>query len=133
MSDDLPGGPIDPFSDYSLYDIVDDDIPAGDSTEYMGFHLVSNGAGKYVVQYDGHMGAVDHIESDDYDDVLELVDDLNGYVVRLHEFDYQKDKEELVAWAGPIMTTKPHKADGSDLYAYAPMDPPGRRDRDDDG
>ena len=110
---------IDPFSEYSLHNVVSGDIPPGESTEYMGFHIVSQGNGRFHAQLDGHAGSVKTLDSDDYDDVLGVVDDLNGLVIRHHEYDYQDDKDELVEWAGRIMTRDAEKA-ADDNYLHIP-------------
>lgn len=102
---------IDPLSEYSLYDVVDDKIPLGESTEYMGFHIISAGASSYTVQYDGHIGSVATIDPDEYDDVLELVDRLNSLVVRLHECEHSSDEMALYEWAGRVMTDRKEKAE----------------------
>jgi len=51
---------IDPHSEYSLYDILENDHdPMGPfHFEYYGFHIVPQGNGTYHVQYDGHAGQV---------------------------------------------------------------------------
>lgn len=120
-------------SDYSLYDVLNGELtlpedpmdPDAESTTYdfYGFHLVptSREGGSYIVQYDGHAGEVGRIESDDYSDVLELVDDLMEYVFRAQNYRYQDDKEELVEWAGKIMTDKEKKVgERPDLYLKVP-------------
>lgn len=126
-------GIIDSFSDHSLYDVLDGSLgfddrgrPAG-SIDFYGFHIMpQNDEGEYVVQYDGHMGRIDRIDANDYDDVLELVDDLMTHVFEAHHYDYQDDKEELVEWAGRIMTDDAQKAEENPgLYVYIPDDPLG--------
>lgn len=124
-------GYIDKFSDKTLYDVLDgnltikieDGIPNGDRYEFYGFHIVPQNAegGVYDVQYDGHAGSVGKIHSDDYEDVLELVDDLMDHVFRVQEFHYQHDKEELVEWAGKIMTSDKERAEKEpSLYIHIP-------------
>lgn len=123
-------GIIDNHSEYSLYDVVEGEIPEpsvesgemvdGGSVEYMGFHVISVGDGEFIVQLDGHVGSVKRFDADRYDDVLELVDDLNRLVIRRDAMEYQKDKEELVEWAGKMVTSNKEKAEDSDLYIYAP-------------
>ena len=127
-------GYIDRFSDNTLYDVLDgnltmdivDGIPDGDNFEFYGFHIVPQNAdgGVYDVQYDGHAGSVGKIHSDDYDDVLELVDDLMDYVFEVQHYDYQDDKEALVEWAGKIMTRNKERAEERpDLYIHIPDEP----------
>lgn len=114
---------IDTHSEHSLYDVLNNTIPAGESTEYMSFHIVSQGTGTYHAQLDGHAGQVESFTHEDYDDVLELVGDLNNLVTRRWEYDYQDDKQALVEWAGEIMTRDEEKAKDSDIYIHIP-DPP---------
>jgi len=124
-------GIIDPHSEHSLYDILDGSLafennrPEG-SVDFYGFHIMPTtpGGGTYNVQYDGHVGTVGTINSEDYDDVLELVDDLMTHVFRSHEYDYQDDKEALVEWAGKIMTSDKDRAEENpDLYIDMSKEP----------
>lgn len=112
---------IDPYSEYSLHDIVAGDLPRGESTEYMGFHLVGQGDGRVHAQLDGHAGSVETFDAADYDDVLELVNDLNGLVIRREEHE-AAGFTALCAWAGPIVTADPEQAT-DDNYLYVPHDP----------
>ena len=133
------GGPIDPFSEYSLRDFVTGDLPEPDMGmesaavfEYCGFHIIYLGDGKSQVLYDGHAGIVKRFHADEYDDVLELVDDLNTLVLRRHEFDYQDDKEALVEWAGKIMTSDNERAESEpEHYIHIPDEPIAWREDDD--
>jgi hypothetical protein len=121
---------IDPYSEYSLYDVVDGSMPMSTvengeviespTIEYMGFHITPSSSDTYIVQLDGHVGQVMQIDPVEYDDVLELVDDLNSLVVRSYELEYEDDKEALVEWAGPIMTHRTDRAEDSDLYIHVP-------------
>lgn len=113
--------PIDPHSEYSLYDLINNDVPAGKSTEYEGFHLISTGS-RFMAQYDGHVGRIKTFDPDDYDDVLELVADLNRLVRRLNEYDYQDDRDGLVEWAGEIATSDEERAEESDHHVYVSDD-----------
>lgn len=124
-------GIIDPHSEYSLYDVIEGEMPEpqveggevveSGSVEYMGFHIMCAGEGRYQVQLDGHAGAVMRFSADEYDDVLELVDDLNSLVIRRDAMEYAGDKEDLVEWAGPMMTSNEEKAEDSDLYVHVPQ------------
>ena len=128
-------GYIDHFSDHTLYDVLDGNMSihkdpetgeySFDTFEFYGFHIVpqNEDGGKYHVQLDGHAGTLDEIKSDDYDDVLELVDDLMSHVFLLAEYDYQDDQEALVEWAGRIMTGNKDRADEDPgTYLYVPED-----------
>lgn len=124
-------GIIDTHSEHSLYDILngslgfDEGRPEG-TVEFYGFHITpaAGDGGRYNVQYDGHAGTVDTIESEDYDDILELVDDLQTHVFHAQQFDYADDKEELVEWAGPILTSDAEKAEENpDEYIHVPDEP----------
>lgn len=123
---DTDENPIDPYSDYSLRDVVAGAVPPGKSTEYMGFHITCQGGDppSFHVQLDGHAGGVDEFRSSDYTDVLALVDDLNSLVIRRHEYGYQPGKDGLVEWAGPIMTSNPDRKD-DDNYIIVPDSPLG--------
>ena len=120
--------PFDPWSEYSLRDFVGDDLPEGNpmegdipTLEYHGFHLMHTGNGRCQAQYDGHADTVMTWQGSDYDDVLDLVADLNQLIIRLNEFDYQDDKEGLVEWAGKIMTSDKERADADpELYIHVP-------------
>jgi hypothetical protein len=127
-------GHIDSHSDHSLYDVLDGSLgfdngrPEG-SIDFYGFHLIPTGTGTYVVQYDGHVGRVGTIDPDEYDEILELVDDLMEYVFKQHHFNYQDDKEELVEWAGEIMTDDKERAEQEPgLYIHVPKDRPSPAD-----
>ena len=114
---------IDRHSEYSLYDILENDYdPMGDfHFEYYGFHIVPQGNGQYHAQYDGHAGSVMSFHRNEYNDVLELVADLNRLLLRVHEYDYQDHKEELVEWAGKIMTCDEEKVEKEpELYLSVP-------------
>jgi len=119
---------IDRLSEYSLYDVLENDFDPWDDDfhfEYYGFHIVPQSNGRYHAQYDGHAGSVFTFENDDYDDVLELVADLNSLLLRVTEFDYQDDKEGLVEWAGKIMTSDKDRADQNpELYIHVPNNVP---------
>lgn len=121
-------GPIDRFSPYSLYDVLENDYKPWEDDfhfEYYGFHIVPQGGGSYHVQYDGHVGQVMTFHRDEYDDVLELVADLNDILIRAQEYNYADDKEGLVEWAGKIMTGNEQRAEENpDLYAHIPDDRP---------
>jgi hypothetical protein len=127
-------GYIDSHSDHSLYDVFDGSLgfdggrPEG-SIDFYGFHLMPSGTGTYNVQYDGHAGRIDTVDPDDYDDILELVDDLMTHVFEAHHFDYQDDKEALVEWAGKIMTDDKERAEQNpELYIHVPRDRPSSFD-----
>lgn len=77
MPDGEPGGPIDPFSDHDLYDVLNGTIPAGEGTKYEDLHLVSQGAGIVQIHPDGYHGTLGQIDASDYDNVLDVVDELN--------------------------------------------------------
>lgn len=115
---------IDPYSEYSLYDILENNYHAQKDDfhfEYHGFHIVPQTGGRYHVQYDGHAGSVMDFHRDDYDDVLELVADLNDLLLESYHYDYQDDKEGLVEWAGKIMTDNEEKAaENPELYLKIP-------------
>ena len=121
-------GIIDSYSDHSLYDVLDGSLgfennqPAG-AIDFYGFHITptSPNGGSYMVSYDGHAGTVDEFKSDDFDDVLELVDHLMSFVLRAGDFDHQDDREALVEWAGKIVTDDPEKVEERpDLYMKLP-------------
>jgi len=121
-------GIIDTHSDYSLYDIVNGDLGFDDmgrgfqepegSIDFYGVHVIpANDKGEYMLQYDGHVGKIDTIQADDYDDVLELVKDLLGYVYEIDEL----TTPELVEYAGKIMTHDEERAEEEpDLYQHVP-------------
>ena len=109
-------GPIDPFSEYSLHDVVDGTMPEpedyGDRphdfpvTSYYGFHVTYLGDGEYQIVYDGHVGRVKEFEDGHYEDVLELVADLTDLVLEVIE----EDMDHLVSVAGKQITHDEEKA-----------------------
>lgn len=120
------GGPIDPYSPYDLYDVVNGDIPAADEvergesvgTEFFGYHLIHTQNGEYMIQYDGHVGTVDTFHEDDFDDVLELV----AYMVDLLIEGAQHQHDDVFhKFAGPYATSDKEKAEQEpDKYQHIP-------------
>lgn len=118
-------GPIDPFSEHSLYDVLDGSMPAGASTEYLGLHIISQAAGVHHVQPDGYAGSLGTIQADEHDDVLELVAELNTLHIEWSELQTHGDLADRVERAGKLMTSDPAKADEQpDLYLHVPDNPP---------
>lgn len=124
------GGPIDPYSPWDLYDVLEGNLPhprenEPSSTEFYGFHIKHQGSDSFEVHYDGHLGCVLAFHADDYDDVLELVDDLVDLVIRQHEFEYQGDTDGLVEWAGKMVTSDEERAaENPEHYILVPEDTP---------
>lgn len=87
--------------EYDLYDVIDDELDAGESTEMFGFHLTCQGNGRYVKQPDGYAGIIGEFEASEYDDVLELVHELH---LDNAEFWYESDQDRREDRAGPLMT-----------------------------
>lgn len=113
---------IDPYSDYSLYDVLEGDVmEGGESTEYEGFHIVAQGNGTFHVQPDGYAGQLWAFEADEYDDVLELVDDLNYDRLMFWE---EYDEETRIEEAGKIMTSDKERAEENpEKYLFVPSNP----------
>ena len=110
------GGPIDPWSPHSLYDVVDGDVPTGEGLEYEGLHIQKVTENSFIVTPDGFAGIVLEFSPEDYDDVLELVDDLNRERALVwEELDQEGRREEF----GPQITSDPSKQD-EDGYVYVP-------------
>ncbi len=104
-----------------LPEILEDNFEPGFGVEYLGYHLVSQGNGTYVVQMDGYAGEIERIDVDDYDNALEIVDDLNRVDTLREEHMYYGDDEDLVDWAGPIMTSDEDLAEEEpERYIYVP-------------
>lgn len=131
MGDNTPyDGPIDPWSPYDLHDVVNDEVEAPDpedptgpiGTEYRGLHIIKqSGRGTYHVQPEGHAGTVDSFTAEEIDGVLELVDRLNGLAEHWGVLQDHADKEELVEWAGKIMTSDEQRAnERPDIYLKVP-------------
>jgi len=131
----MGSGPIDPHSEYSLHDVVAGTMPDPDDygelvtdhpvTEFYGLHITHLGDGQYQIVYDGHAGTVDRFTADDYGDVLELVDDLIGYMLFIQE----ESDEDVVDLAGKMITTNAKRAnEDPDLYLHVPEDSPARLD-----
>lgn len=100
----------------TLHDLVNGDFeppPDGDTLEYHGFHILRvREGGRFQVQYDGHVGQVFEFHAGDYDDVTELVQDLNrNCLMELHHYEHAGDEEGLIQWAGRIMTHDKEKAE----------------------
>ncbi len=111
----------------SLHDLVEGRVNATgrEALDYDGLFLhgadPENGSeGDIRVQVEGHVGIVAHLSSEEYDDVLGLVDDLNGLLRRYHEHTDHGSMDDLVEFAGPKTTDNPEKAEESDHYVYVP-------------
>ena len=121
MTPERHGGPIDPWSEFDLYDVIAGEIPQGEATEYEGLHLYSQGDGEFLVQPDGYAGSLATIQAEDFGDVLELVDELNGHLVEWHDLQEFGDLEERVERVGKLITSDPEKAEEApDLYLLVP-------------
>lgn len=128
MSEIAKADALDNEVGYSLYDVIAgrlDDPYHGEgeqwTVDYHGLVICNQGNGTYHVQLEGHAGHVMEFHPDDYEDVLELVSDLNEELIRRHDFDYLDDKEGLVEWAGKIMTSDEEKAEENpELYMKIP-------------
>jgi len=111
----------------TLYDLLEfdaEEIPTREplTTEYQGLHLIRSR--RFItVQPDGYAGALDSLDSSDYDDVLELVDDLNRLVSGWWELQQHGDREDRVEAAGRLMTRDAAKAhENEELYIHVPED-----------
>lgn len=123
-------GIIDTYSDYSLYDVVEGEVPSGTmengefepagSVEYMGFHVTAISENEFAVIYDGRVGHVDVINADDFDDVLELVDHLNTLHLKMENLRENGTTEELVEFAGHIATEDEELAEESEEHVHVP-------------
>lgn len=108
------GGPIDPWSPHSLYDVLDGNIPKSEGLEYEGLHILAVQDDEFLVHPDGYVGTATTFEASEYDEVLELVDLLNE--VRLEVWDI-RDSDARRADYGPQITHDPEKAN-RDEYVY---------------
>jgi len=129
MTDFAEANALDPSTGYSLHDLASGDVPQGrESVEYEGLFLHGEDAsqewteGDILVQAEGHAGIVTWLSSDDYDDVLELVDELNSLLLEWENHIEHGSLEELVEFAGPRVTDDPEKAEGSEHYVHVPTD-----------
>jgi len=121
-------GIIDTHSEYGLYDVVDGTLGIDDAQQpegaidYYGLHIYPiNDNGVYKANYDGHLGEIDRIDSDDYDDVLELVRVLADHFAAIQR--RTDDLEALVDYAGKIMTSDEDRAEEQpEIYEYVPED-----------
>lgn len=105
--------------------IVNDELDPHDSINYLGYHIMHLGDGKYQVQMDGYAGVVRTFTSDDFDTALELVDELNRIDTLREEHQHYGDDDALVEWAGKIMTSREELADDEpDKYIHIPDDAP---------
>lgn len=118
-----------------LTKVVDDELDVSESVYYQGFHIMAQGNGLFHVQLDGHAGSICNLDAADYDNTLQLVDDLNYYVNIQEEYIHLEDDEALVEWAGRVMTSDPKKADENpNKYLYVPpADKFAERKNDTDG
>lgn len=104
-----------------LRKIIDGDLEALDVVEYEGFFLMNQGTGRYDVQLDGHAGSVYHFNEDEFEDPLELVDELNDLWWMAFELEMSDDRQELIDWAGRIMTENEERAEEEpETYVYIP-------------
>jgi hypothetical protein len=111
------------YGEVGLRDVLNNDLDPQETraAEFRGFFIQPQGGGTYHVQYDGHIGSVLKFHRDEYDDVLELVDDLVDCLIRLNDFEYRADKEGLVEWAGKIATEDAAKVEENpELYLQIP-------------
>lgn len=125
-----PNAPIDKHSDLSLRDFTDPEtVEQHDSTdrdhqfEAWGIFLHPTGAhdDSFCAQLDGHLGTVENWRASEIDDVLELVDDLVGILIRWNDFQFRGDLEGLAEWAGRMHTDDPELAERQpDVYQYIP-------------
>jgi hypothetical protein len=116
MPDSEPGGPIDPYSDYDLHDVLHNRMPEGETTEFYGFHLTNDGGDGYRVRPEGHTGSLATLHASDYDDILELVADLISLWIDWDNYSLQT----RVDAAGKVITQDEAKAERDpDLYNYA--------------
>jgi hypothetical protein len=121
---DRPGGPIAPWCEHDLYDVLEADIPPGESTEYVGLHLIAGDGSRFTIQPDGYAGTLTQIDVADYDDVLELVDELNTWLVEWREVLSTDDDERIVEYGGKQITSDEAKAQRNpEKYLYVPDDP----------
>lgn len=116
--------------DLTLYDVFDESLPDPTTDEgppticWRGLFIMHTGSGRFQVQYDGHLDIIHRFHRDDYDDVLELVDDLVDLVVRYDSL-FAKDRydgtDELIEWAGKIMVFDEEKAnENPDRFVHVP-------------
>ena len=111
-----------------LQQLFDGDLGPLDGVSYDVFHLVpfqSTDEDRYGVQVDGHIGLVETFDINEFDGPLELVEELNR-LAHLHtEHEINGDDEDLVVWAGKMMTSSKAKAEQNpELYQYVPEDVP---------
>ncbi len=132
MTDFAEVNALDPSEGRSLHDLVAGNVGADSqqAIEYAGLFLHGYAYGQesdkewvegdIYVQADGHVGVVEWLSSEDYDDVLELVDDLNALVLEWENHIEHGSMDDLVEFAGPKQTSDPKKAEGSDHYVHVP-------------
>jgi hypothetical protein len=111
----------------SLHDLVEGRVEASgrEALDYHGLFLQGanpeNGSpGDIRVQAEGHVGTITYLSSEDYDDVLELVDDLDALRIEWENHIEHGSLEDLVEFAGPKVTADSEKAEDSDLHHYVP-------------
>lgn len=103
------GGPIDPYSPYSLYDVLDANIPRGESIEYRGMYITATSTdGDFTCIPDGHAGGAGGFNCDQFDRLDELVAYLNDTAMYVYE---ELTTEERRTEVGPETTSDPEKAD----------------------
>lgn len=111
------------MSAVDLREITDDNGPhdAGYGIEYEGIFLISHGTGTYTLQLEGHTGTLGTIDADEFDDPLELVDELNRYVWNIARTVFAGDTDDLVEYAGRMATSREELAEENpDHYVYVP-------------
>lgn len=116
------GGPIDPYSEFTLHDIVNGEASSYEDTfEYYGFHLIPNDeeVSEYIIVPDGHCGMLTSFSPDEFDDVLELVAYLNKELFQWLEL----SETEQIDAAGKLGThDKSRVEDDPDKWVYIPKD-----------
>lgn len=133
MSNQSPRKNYCTFGRATLYEILADaeeiDSHEPRTTEYEGLHLIRSET-SVVVQPDGYAGALTHLDPSDYDDVLELVADLNTWVAEWWHLQDQS-LEDRVEAAGKQMTRDPEQArENENLYTHIPEDAVRREEGD---
>jgi hypothetical protein len=129
MTDFAKANALDPSAGYSLHDLANGEVPCGlESVEYEGLFLHGEDAsqewteGDIRVRAEGHAGIITWLSSDDYDDVLELVAELNSLLLEWQNHIEHGSLDELVEFAGPRVTDDPEKAADSEFYVHVPTD-----------
>jgi len=87
--------------DFGIYAVFDETLEDGEKATYYDLEIVSNpNEGEYGVYITDFPESVGTVDINEIDHILELMAELDGYVITLTEYVKNDDIEGLEKWAG---------------------------------